>query len=331
MSKRNYFPLILLLIALMIGSWIFSRFFDFSLFNDAIYPQLFIVALGVSLIQELLNPIFSQFALQSIGGKTKYWQQLWILMFSTSVNSTVPVPAGIPLRLYLQQKFLQISYAKSASGVFVETVVGYGITIVMALISCLIWLRPAVNYIEFDKEVYRWLIFGLVGFGMILSSLFYLQRAKWQKRLSQFWVQMITTTKEIKILPIFGMVLTILVSTVFSIARMQMLLLMFGVQVGSGGVLAGMLLSRVLGVISFVPMGLGVRDVSLTSLLVLLNVPTPVAITVSAIDRIVMITPFLLGGALATHQLGKNFLDAQIQSGSSANPSPFAEPSSDEL
>jgi uncharacterized membrane protein YbhN (UPF0104 family) len=55
-------------------------------------------------------------------------------------------------------------------------------------------------------------------------------------------------------------------------------------------------------------MGLGVRDASLASLLVLVNVASPVAIAVSALDRLVMIAPYILGGVVATHQLGKKVL-----------------------
>jgi uncharacterized membrane protein YbhN (UPF0104 family) len=72
--------------------------------------------------------------------------------------------------------------------------------------------------------------------------------------------------------------------------------------------MAALFLSRVAGVLSFIPMGLGVRDASLASLLLVMGISGTSAAAGAALDRVIMTIPYLVGGVLATHVLGKRFL-----------------------
>ena len=59
-------------------------------------------------------------------------------------------------------------------------------------------------------------------------------------------------------------------------------------------------------------MGLGIRDVSLASLIVMLGVPVVPAVTAATIERIVITVPYFVGGVIATHILGKNVINLKI-------------------
>ena len=87
-----------------------------------------------------------------------------------------------------------------------------------------------------------------------------------------------------------------------------MILYAVGINVPYGSLLAILLISRLSGVISFIPMRLGIRDASFSALLVVISVPAKHAMVVAAIDRIIMTGPYLVGGVIATHFFGKKLL-----------------------
>ena len=111
-----------------------------------------------------------------------------------------------------------------------------------------------------------------------------------------------------KLAPLAGMVLIIIISYALFLFRFSIVLYSLGVSISPGPLFAAMIFAYLMGVISFVPMGLGVRDVSLASLLVMLGVPLEHAAAASAIDRVLITLPFLIGGVIATNVLGKDVL-----------------------
>jgi uncharacterized protein (TIRG00374 family) len=111
-----------------------------------------------------------------------------------------------------------------------------------------------------------------------------------------------------KLWPIIGMFTATAFSLCLTLLRTSMILYAVGINVPYGSLLAILLISRLSGVISFIPMGLGIRDASLAALLVVISVPAKHAMVVAAIDRIIMTGPYLVGGVIATHFFGKKLL-----------------------
>lgn len=273
-------------------------------------PWIFLPALVASIIQEALNPVFSILALKSVNQSTRYFPQWLILSFSTSANSTVPVPAGIPLRAFLQNRVLDIPYTKSASSMTIETIIGYGVTTIIGIMAGLIWLRvPASDLlVAWQSQMNRQIGWGaglVIGLLLIaLVPLYVRYRQRFDVLAKRGWVEL----SQAQLLPVFGMLGVMLVSLCFTVLRIWAILYALGLFVAPGPLLAALLLSRLAGVLSFVPMGLGVRDASLASLLILVGVSNTLAIAVSALDRVFMTVPYLIGGILATHILGKKLL-----------------------
>lgn len=275
-------------------------------------PWAFAVALAASLLQEMLNPVFAYFALRSVGQPTSYLPQFMIMMFSTSANSTVPVPAGMPIRAFLQKKFINIPYTKSTSGLLLETIVGYSTVIIVAIITSYLWLRKSV-YQELSVWIQHFrikaLALGPILLVVILIGLLVVILIRKTKLMTLAAIGL----KELfraKPWPIMGMFSTTVLSFCLTLLRFNMILYALGINVPYGPLLAILLISRLAGVISFVPMGLGIRDASLAALLVIISVPSTHAVVAAAIDRVIMTTPYLVGGVIATHILGKKLLQS---------------------
>jgi len=269
-------------------------------------PWYLLAATIAFLIQESLNPIFASFALKSVGQSTKYIPQLLITLLATSANSTVPVPAGMPIRAFLQKQLLDIQYAKSASGILIETVVGYGLTFAAAIITSFIWFHRTIN----SQDLLRHQGLLILKLGLLTSFLlgaFFVWYIK-KRRLAQQLKNAIQLLLHARLLPLIGMIIITLISFGLALLRFELILIAMGTKAPIGPLMAALLLSRVAGVLSFVPMGLGIRDASLVSLLILIGVPGASAAAAAALDRVIMTIPYLVGGVIATHVLGKRLL-----------------------
>ncbi|MGD9730974.1 MAG: lysylphosphatidylglycerol synthase domain-containing protein [Desulfamplus sp.] len=307
-NYRSYLLYLITLIAALIAIFILRHKIVSAEYPNGFlsYPWFLLIATAIFLIQESLNPVVAQLALKSVGETTKYMQQLLITIITTSANSTVPVPAGMPIRAFLQKNLFNISYTKSTIAMFIETVFGYGLNILIAIITSIIWFREAS--IEKFFLQYNRLLILITGFVvlvlMIVVVVLYMKKCQLIKQLATAKNQLL----QIKIIPLFGITVVILCSFALALLRFEMILCAMGIKSECGPLMAALLISRIAGVLSFVPMGLGVRDASLASLLFMIGIPLTHAAAGAAIDRIIMIIPYLVGGVIASHLLGKSLL-----------------------
>jgi len=269
-------------------------------------PWLLVAAAITFLAQEGLTPVFAALALKSVGQSTRYKPQLLITVLATSANSAVPVPAGMPIRAFLQKQLLAIPYTKSASALVIETAVGYGLTFLAAIVTSIIWFRQI-----FGQQITLWqnslliIITGVVIlFLMLLALGIYIRK----RNLTQQLTNIFRLLLQAKLLPLLGMVVIFTISFALAVLRLQLVLLSLGTPAPVGPLMAALLVSRIAGVVSFVPMGLGVRDASLASLLFIIGIPAIYATAAAAIDRVIMTIPYLIGGVIATRVLGQRLL-----------------------
>lgn len=311
--KMKYARLGLLVVTFVVAAvalFLLRRLFSSTSVHQGLVfaPWAIVVSLLAFLLQEMLNPLVAALALRSLGQSTQYWPQLLITLVSISANSTVPVPAGIPLRSFLQKRILHIPYTKSAGGILLETAVGYGTTTLAAVITTSIWLRVVIGD-RFSILQQRQTIFVLVAGATLIMALFVLLVARYKKNWIQRTREAIFLVLGARILPLLGMVAVTVFSFGLALIRFGMILYAVDAQAPYGALMAALFLSRLAGVLSFIPMGLGTRDVSLVSLLVLIGVSTPQAVAAAAIDRVIIVAPYLVGGTVATHLLGRNLLN----------------------
>ena len=268
-------------------------------------------ALFLFLVQEALNPIFAGLALRSVGESTRYRMQLLIILLSTSANSAVPFPAGMPIRAVLQKQFIHIPLAKSAGAMLIETLVGYGIVTACALASGYLWFRVAFEQQLHDLRGSSMVLAALAGFllAVCVIGMVYVKKDKLRGSVMEAGRQAVRA----RIVPLVGMAVVVLASMLLALARFELILQAMGIEAACGPLLGALLISRLAGVVSLVPMGLGVRDVSLVSMLLMLGVSGPHAIAAAAIDRILMTVPYLAGGLIATHFLGKQAVESILR------------------
>ncbi len=262
-------------------------------------PWFLLIALFLFFIQEGINPLQAKLALNCIKEKSNYFSLLKLMLFSTSVNSTVPLPAGVPLRVFLQKKLLNIPYNKSTMGIIIETVIGYGTSAFFISITVPIFLQKKIvigDIIDqYDGHIYLGVI---ILFFLIPIAVFI-----WKKdKIIFFFKEFLVLIGEVRCrLYLILMTMFSITSLFLSSGRMMTILYSFDKQSNIGVILSIMLLSYFAGVISLLPMGIGARDLSLTTLLVLIDIPLPIALATAAIDRVFISLPYLVGAGLCSH------------------------------
>ncbi|MDY6973420.1 MAG: lysylphosphatidylglycerol synthase transmembrane domain-containing protein [Thermodesulfobacteriota bacterium] len=275
-----------------------------------LHPWFLALALGFALVQKALGPVSIMIVFQSLNQRSNYMPLLWITMFSTTANSAVPFPAGIPIRAILQRRIMGIPYATSVSGLVIETALSYSCAAITCLVTGLLWLAPALNirmaYFQGPLLTGSIVIALLFSFAL-LYTIGHRLKGNVIHHLQDAARQMVNA-RHGPLLIVTGL---ILFSYIISLLRFEMVLQAMGHYAPPGPLLAAMILSYLAGVVSFVPMGLGIRDVSLGSLLVFLGIPLAPAAAAAAIDRILISMPYLIGGGVATHVLGRDVLNLE--------------------
>jgi len=248
-------------------------------------PWLIIAALIAASAQECVGTASAQAALSAFRQRAGFVRLLIITTVATATNSIIPVPAGIPARIWLQKTWLGIPLPFSTAAIALEMLCGYGLLALLALAGSFLFganvLAMGVRYIP-----------ALVGIAALVLLAAWLMREQLQSRLKQ--LSAIRPTPLPTLLTLFLNVLVIALATL----RLWLILRALGRDAASiAEITAALCIARVAGVASMIPMGLGSRDVTLTGLLALSGVPLPVAALAAGIDRVLSTAPYLVVAA----------------------------------
>ena len=193
----------------------------------------------------------------------------------------------------------------------IETLVGYGIVTACALASGYLWFRVAFEQQLRDLGGSSIVLAALAG-SLLAACVIWIVLVKRDKMRGSV-MEAGRQAVRARIVPLVGMAVVVLAGMLLALTRFELILQAMGIEASYGPLLGALLISRLAGVVSLVPMGLGIRDVSLVSMLVMLGVSGPHAIAAAAIDRIIMTVPYLAGGVIATHLLGRQAVESILR------------------
>lgn len=244
-------------------------------------PWLIAAALVASAVQECAGTAGAQAALFAFRQRTAFMRLLIITTVATAANSIIPVPAGIPARIWLQKTWLGIPVPFSTAAIALEMLCGYGLLALFALAGSFLFganvLAMGVRYLPVVAAI-----------GAIALMTAWLLREQLKSRLEQLTALRPTALPTLVI--VFLNVLVIALATL----RLWLILHALGHDVASiAEITAALCIARVAGVASMIPMGLGSRDVTLAGLLALSSVPLPIAALAAAVDRVLSTVPYL--------------------------------------
>ncbi len=241
------------------------------------------------------------------GYSTTIGQAYLVLTASLSVNYVTPLKFGIPLRIYLYRQVMHVPLAVGTALVALETWLGMLIPAMIAGVG-VVFLFPEVGL----AAPLALLAILLAGMGLawfiqpswVAPLLKRLPLQKFTLRLARFGetVQMGFRSAPLRGLGVAALLIGLNVTV--AAVRLYVVLLMLGQTIHWSSLLAVLAISITAGNLSMIPMGLGVRDASLTLLLIRLGVPDEVALSAAVIQRLFAPGWPLLLGIISTNVLG---------------------------
>jgi uncharacterized protein (TIRG00374 family) len=279
---------------------------DWTLLRQAGLPYLVIILL-LSALSILVYVVVVCILVSASGHRTTFVQAYLVLTTSLSANYFTPIKAGIPLRIYLYNHFMDIPIATGTALIAVETMVGIltpafiavagiafifpsmGLVIPMTLISILVvgllivlWVRVENLQLYLARFPFLSLVARFIGF---------VERVQWALR-------------QLPISRILQVVLLVVVMLGLHSMRLWLVLSILGFGVSPLALLAVLTISLTAGNLSMIPMGLGVRDASFTLLLTQLGIPSEIALAAAVIQRLFSPGWPLLLGLISANILG---------------------------
>lgn len=297
-TPRRLLAWLVLPLTLGVGILLLIRFYEIPRVENAspLGIALIVVLTGLLVLSAVAAPYC---ILSGTAWKRSFGHLYLMVTASLAANYSTPVKAGIPLRVYLYKRFLGIRVATGSALVGLEVLLG---TLVPALISIIVLalLLP-------DGELAVAVFVAAVA-AVALAAIAFVRSASYDRVLARLSPPRIARRV---LAPDGGFVVAVRgvpLSSLGAAAAVYAAMFVFvGIRSfcafelfgGSMNLMALVGISAAaftLGSVSFLPMGLGVRDATLVALFVQAGADRDVAIAVAALDRLLSTgVPFLLG------------------------------------
>jgi uncharacterized membrane protein YbhN (UPF0104 family) len=296
--QRRLLAWLVLPLTLAVGIFLLIRFYDIPSVVD---PDPLAIALIVLLTGLLVagSVTAAYCILAGADGKRSVSQLYLVVTASLAANYSTPVKAGIPLRVYLYKRFMGIGIAAGSALVGLEALLGMLVPAVIALFA-LVLLLPEGG-LAAPAVVAAGAALAVAAFAFVRSGSY--DRAISRLPLPRIARRALAPDGDI-VTAVRGVPLWSLGAAAGIYAAMFVLLgvrsfyafQLFGDSLNVMELVGISAAAFALGFVSFVPMGLGVRDATLVALFVQAGADRDVAIAVAALDRLLSTgVPFLLG------------------------------------
>lgn len=270
-------------------------------------PSMLVPILALTVLGTLAYTALIYVLVRGSGHTTTLWKAYLVLTASLSANYITPVKMGVPLRIYLYDHFMAVPVATGVALVAVETLVGMLVPafIAVAGIALLfpsLGLTPPIIMIAL-------LLIGLLLVQRVKIEHLYPLIRRWHLprfilRLARFIERIQTGMRSLRSTTILSVAVLDVLMLVLQAGRLWFVLNIFGYALPLPTLLAILAISVTAGNLSMIPMGLGVRDVSFTLLIVQRGVPDEVALAAAVIQRLFAPGWPLLLGIISANILG---------------------------
>jgi len=291
----------------------FFRDYDLSILSR-LSLRVFLLLIIIRVLNFIIFQLSSYLNFKAFG-ETVNFKTLVLINSSTTVsNYATPVKAGFPVQVYLLKRMMGISYTKSTAIIFFNLVLSYTLAVTLGIIAIFylsINILPSFNISISNLLVSIAIFFAVIIFVYLLI----------RNRNIQFLKNTVLKLKDIQthlssIRISYLLLMILLILTVFFVNGWMIQLLINDMS-ESVAILPLFLIQGIpllLGSLSMVPMGLGVKDASLTFLLTQLGITPDVALSSALIMR-VFITGFsvLLGIFSINLLLSKGIIENKLK------------------
>lgn len=263
------------------------------------------IAVVLSLLYSWLYGAGVKLILRALGQRTSVWRVFLVISGGGTASYLGNVQIGIPLRLFLFHRLLGVPYALGAASVTLESACWFGLMGIGLLLA------------GAPGNIAPWLTACLLAFGLLAGYRFGLPlAARLFEWLPERWMgvplgalrrglgDLVSALQQVRWIWLAAAVLVFSVNYAIDAVTVWLVVRNYGEHVALLDALGAIILSYLAGLVSMVPMGLGVRDVSMVALLSRSGVSPDVATTVALVQRALRTVIPLGIGLLAVNLLG---------------------------
>lgn len=233
---------------------------------------------------------------------------------SMPANYTTPTKIGLPIRLLLYKKFLNIPFSVGTASIALESVIGISVGAIVAFIGIFHLFGEVL--LNFQSLLFFGLLMiTLLGmknfFGSFTSITRFFLNGRFD-RVANFGRGFKESLRTVSILALLWVLILLLVRIITRVLVIYFLLLQFSSRISPLEVLYIQSISGLVSIFSMLPMGLGVQEISYIALLAKVGIPSDVSILVAIIDRTLWtLVPFILG-MISANRLGLKWVAGDI-------------------
>lgn len=306
--KKRYYWILLICIGIIVIYYI-SENIDVSTCSKLTIENIFYILFLLTL--SIFTYVLSLHILLAGMGYKKPIKSLYLILTSSlATNYVNPIKIGLPLRVYLYKKVLNIPLSIGTASLGIEI---FNQIFLLSIVSIIAIVNLFTDYsIKIPLLAISLLLLAtcLVIFFEPTKLKRYTNRLPFENRINKLidvgnsFQEGIKQTDK-KSLLLFSFLLFVMY--IISAIRLFVILQIFGVGINPLHVVYVQFISGLLATVSMIPMGLGVKDASIVFLLMKLGVPNEIAVSVALIERTLTTGLGFVLGAISASALGIKF------------------------
>lgn len=244
----------------------------------------------ISLPAYALTTYTCHYILLILGHKCSLKKLYLILTLSLGANLATPIKIGVPLRAVLYQRLLNVPYSTGIAALTIEVFLCDFVGLIISFFGLLFIFRDtalSVSVFSAPLLVSFLLLFLFTKpryYGKVINRIWFLKKRR--ERIIALISNTQSSLKKLKKFQLTSISLLFFMGYLINAIRIYFVLFALGFSLDISILLYIQAISFTLGSLSMLPMGLGIRDVSIISLLSYIGLPMNVAIPVALIERL---------------------------------------------
>lgn len=286
------------MLAWLLATYDFSRLAQLS-------PGLMALLLALSALYCWLYGVGVAFILRSVGLARGSWRVFLVVSGGGTASYLGNIQLGIPLRLVLFNRLLAVPYAAGAACVALESACWFGLMGLGLLMAGTVSnTAPWVAVVLLAASGLLAWRFALPLASRVLQALPGAWKGLPLARVRDLLQDLVTALADVRWGWLCAALALFCVNYAIDAVTVTMVVAQYGGTVSPWTALEAVILSYLAGLVTMVPMGIGVRDMSMVALLVRSGVDADVATTAALVQRALRTVVPLAIGVFAVHVLG---------------------------
>jgi uncharacterized membrane protein YbhN (UPF0104 family) len=317
---------LLLPLTLVVGILLLFRFYEIPSVENPSPLSIALIAIFTGLV--VLGAIAAPYCILAGTDWDRSLRQLYLVVTaSLAANYSTPVKAGIPLRLYLYKRFMGIGFTRGSALVGLEVLLGLLVPAVISLFVLALVLPEAGPAVP---------VFVAIGASGAVAAIAFVRSGSYDRAIVRLPLPKIARrvlapggdiVAAVRGVPLSSLgAATSIYAAMFVLVGVRFFFAfrLFGGSMSVTELVGISAVAFVLGSVSLLPMGIGVRDATLVALFLQVGADRDVAIAVAGLDRLLSTGVPLLLGVLSAQILGLRAIlqakDSELQQESHGGP-----------